>query len=290
MKKVLLIAGGGTLGYYTASELLRLGHCVDIICPEDKVSDNSQLRYFKALGTHEFLTELFAREKYDGIVNFIHYKQVDEYKKIHSLLIKNTSHLIFLSSYRVYAGCECPIREDSPRIYDTTDNAKFFTEEDYANRLVTVGHSALAKVSNDQEAGSLNDAKELLSFSGEGGKAEEKTLLIRIWIEGTDREAEKAHVGGKLQYKFHFVSMDRFENGNNEFVSEINYDPMGNMLIAPEGVTASMQYSFNGIDWVDYTPGTQISTEDKTKLMVRFAQTVRERSSTVKSFDLINDE
>ena len=133
MKKVLLIAGGGTLGYYTASELLRLGHCVDIICPEDKVSDNSQLRYFKALGTHEFLTELFAREKYDGIVNFIHYKQVDEYKKIHSLLIKNTSHLIFLSSYRVYAGCECPIREDSPRIYDTTDNAKFFTEEDYAN-------------------------------------------------------------------------------------------------------------------------------------------------------------
>lgn len=133
MKKVLLIAGGGTLGYYTASELLRLGHCVDIICPEDKVSDNSQLRYFKALGTYEFLTELFAREKYDGIVNFIHYKQVDEYKKIHSLLIKNTSHLIFLSSYRVYAGCECPIREDSPRIYDTTDNAKFFTEEDYAN-------------------------------------------------------------------------------------------------------------------------------------------------------------
>ena len=30
-----LIAGGGTLGTYTAEELLRLGHRVDIICLED---------------------------------------------------------------------------------------------------------------------------------------------------------------------------------------------------------------------------------------------------------------
>lgn len=32
MKRVLLIAGGGTLGTYTAEELLRLGHMVDVIC------------------------------------------------------------------------------------------------------------------------------------------------------------------------------------------------------------------------------------------------------------------
>lgn len=39
-KSVLLIAGGGTLGKYTAAELLRLGCFVDIICLEDYVSDN----------------------------------------------------------------------------------------------------------------------------------------------------------------------------------------------------------------------------------------------------------
>lgn len=39
MKHVLLIAGGGTLGTYTAEECLRLGYKVDIICLEDKVSD-----------------------------------------------------------------------------------------------------------------------------------------------------------------------------------------------------------------------------------------------------------
>ena len=32
LKRVLLIAGGGTLGTYTAEELLRLGHMVDVIC------------------------------------------------------------------------------------------------------------------------------------------------------------------------------------------------------------------------------------------------------------------
>lgn len=39
MKHVLLIAGGVTLGTYTAEECLRLGYKVDIICLEDKVSD-----------------------------------------------------------------------------------------------------------------------------------------------------------------------------------------------------------------------------------------------------------
>ena len=47
MKKALLIAGGGTLGTYTAEELLRLGHSVDVVCLEDKVSDNENLRYYK---------------------------------------------------------------------------------------------------------------------------------------------------------------------------------------------------------------------------------------------------
>ena len=165
-----------------------------------------------------------------------------------------------------------------------------FTEEDYYSRLVTVGRENLADPSDDLEAATLNDAKELLTFSGEGGKAEEKTLLIRIWIEGTDREAEKAHVGGKLHYNFHFVSLDRFENSNNGSVEGITYDPAGMMLSAPEGVEAEMEYTFNGIDWTPYTPGAQIPAEDKSKLFVRFAENVQERSSNVKAFDLINGE
>jgi nucleoside-diphosphate-sugar epimerase len=132
MKRVLLIAGGGTLGTYTAEELLRMGCAVDVICPEEKKSDHPNLRFIRSLATEELLRELFAAGKYDGIVNFIHYKTLDAYRQIHPLLIANTEHLIFLSSYRVYADRVHPITEDAPRLYDVSEDAEFLQNEDYA--------------------------------------------------------------------------------------------------------------------------------------------------------------
>lgn len=131
-KKVLLIAGGGTLGTYTAKELLRLGCRVDIVCPEEKTSDNENLKFYRSLATNEFLEDLFAKEHYDGIVNFIHYPDPEEYKPVHRLLTSNTEHLIFLSSYRVYADLQHPITETAPRLLDVSADAEFLEKEDYA--------------------------------------------------------------------------------------------------------------------------------------------------------------
>jgi len=132
MKKVLLIAGGGTLGTYTAKELLRLGHKVDIICLEDYVSDNENLKYYNGYATYTYLEKLFESEHYDGIINFIHYVDVEEYKKVYKLLIKNCRHLIFLSSYRVYADLKHPIKETSPLLLDVVENKDFEATETYA--------------------------------------------------------------------------------------------------------------------------------------------------------------
>ena len=131
-KRVLLIAGGGTLGTYTAKELLSMGHKVDIICPEEKTSNDENLRFFRSMATYEFLLELFGKEHYDGIVNFVHYPDVEEYKPVHKLLTDNTEHLIFLSSYRVYADLEHPITENAPRLLDVSTDEKFLAEETYA--------------------------------------------------------------------------------------------------------------------------------------------------------------
>ena len=130
MKKVLLIAGGGTLGLYTAKELLRLGHAVDIICLDEMTSDNENLRFFKANATVEYLKELFALNRYDGIVNFIHYNNYEDYIPYHVLLSRNTDHLIFLSSYRVYADLEHPITENSPQLIDVIKDHQAFIEGD----------------------------------------------------------------------------------------------------------------------------------------------------------------
>lgn len=130
MKKVLLIAGGGTLGLYTAEELLRLGHKVDIICLDDKKSDNENLRFFKAEATVRYLEDLFSHTHYDGIVNFIHYPDYKAYIPYHELLSRNTDHLIFLSSYRVYADVQHPITENAPQLIDVIKDDPLLLEKD----------------------------------------------------------------------------------------------------------------------------------------------------------------
>lgn len=133
MKKVLLMAGGGTLGTYTAEECLRLGYKVDIICLEDKISNNKNLRYYKANATLEYLEMLFRGTRYDGIVNFIHYPNYEDYIPYHELLSNNTDHLLFLSSYRVYADLQHPITESAPQLIDVIkDDIAFHNEEKYA--------------------------------------------------------------------------------------------------------------------------------------------------------------
>lgn len=133
MKKVLLIAGGGTLGTYTAEECLKLGYKVDIICLEDKISSNENLRYYRAKATIDYLKNLFSTTHYNGIVNFIHYPNYEDYIPYHELLSNNTEHLIFLSSYRVYGDLEHPITESAPQLIDVIkDDNQFHEKEDYA--------------------------------------------------------------------------------------------------------------------------------------------------------------
>ena len=131
-KNVLLIAGGGTLGTYTAEELLRLGHTVDVICLEDKVSNDPRLHFAKAKATIEYLKDLFQKKRYQGIVNFIHYPNADDYIPYHELLSQNTDHLIYLSSYRVYADLAHPITESAPQLIDVIDDPAFLQAESYA--------------------------------------------------------------------------------------------------------------------------------------------------------------
>ena len=131
-KRVLLIAGGGTLGTYVSEELLRLGCRVDVLCLEDKVSHDERLRFFKGYATLESLQELFKEQRYDGIVNFLHFPNADDYPPMHRLLVENTDHLIFLSSYRIYADLQHPVTETAPTLLDVTEDQLFLEVEDYA--------------------------------------------------------------------------------------------------------------------------------------------------------------
>lgn len=136
-KRVLLIGGNGTLGTYVCAELRKLGVAVDIadldITPRaEGFANDPHITYHKARATVEELSALFAKQRYDGIVNFMHYVTVDEYRPIHKLLVANTDHLIFLSSYRIYANEQVPITEDAPRLLEIIDDPDFLANENYA--------------------------------------------------------------------------------------------------------------------------------------------------------------
>lgn len=131
-KKVLLIGGGGTLGSYASEELLKKNCITDVICLENKVSGNKNLHYFNMNADLNGLTEFLKNRYYDGIINFIHYTDPESYKSVHRLLCEKTSHLVFLSSYRVYADLQHPVTEDSPQLYDVCGDELFLKTEDYA--------------------------------------------------------------------------------------------------------------------------------------------------------------
>lgn len=132
-KRVLLIAGAGTLGTYTSTELLKLGYKVDVICLEALASRNRNLRYLIHSATDEYLKSLFQENRYDAIVDFIHYQKPETYEQRCKLLLKNTDQLVFLSSYRIYADTKGePITESSPMLLDVTSDPYMLENEIYA--------------------------------------------------------------------------------------------------------------------------------------------------------------
>ena len=130
-RRVLLIAGGGAIGSHTSVELLKLGYQVDVVCLEDHVSDHPDLTFRKERVTDEFLRDYLPSRHYDAIVDFIWYPDPKEYEQRSELLLTNTRHLIFLSSYRVYGDKEHPIRETSPQLPEAYTDEVLLTKDTY---------------------------------------------------------------------------------------------------------------------------------------------------------------
>ena len=131
MEKVLLVAGGGTLGTYVTEEMVERGIQVDVICLEEYKS-NSMVTYYKEKVNFEYLKEFLVGKKYSAIVDFLHYGKVEEYEKVYKLYSEHTEQIVCLSSYRVYADAQHPIVETSPTWLDVEVDKEFAETEDYA--------------------------------------------------------------------------------------------------------------------------------------------------------------
>lgn len=130
-KKILVIGGSGAIGTYLVPELISMGYAVDVVSLDDCISNDKNLTYTKADAKNiEVMSEILKKD-YDAIVDFMLYTTKDEFETFLPLYLKNTAHYIFLSTYRVYADEEHPIRETSPRIYDVTKSQELLNSGDY---------------------------------------------------------------------------------------------------------------------------------------------------------------
>lgn len=130
-KKVLVVGGTGAMGVYLVPELLRMGYQVDVLSLDAGISDNPNLRYVQGNAKDYAAIEEILKQEYAAVVDFMIYYTKEEYEPFLTLYLKHTEHYIFLSTYRIYADEEHPIKETSPRILDVTKDEALLHSGDY---------------------------------------------------------------------------------------------------------------------------------------------------------------
>lgn len=130
LKKVLVLGSTGAMGQYLVPYLADMGYAVTAVSLEDEKPCRECVDCVKGdakdLG---FLSSLLSK-KFDAVVDFMIYGN-NTFQNYYELFLENTEHYIFLSSCRVYANEEVPIKETSPRLLDVSPDEVLKASDDY---------------------------------------------------------------------------------------------------------------------------------------------------------------
>ena len=129
-KKVLVLGATGAMGKYLIPKLAERNYLVDAValdkCPFEHPNVNVITGDTK---NYSFRTGLL-KNNYDAIVDFMIYP-TRELMLYLPEIIPATGHYIYLSSYRIYDGCEVPVKETSPRLLDNSADPLLRSSDDY---------------------------------------------------------------------------------------------------------------------------------------------------------------
>ena len=130
-KKVLVLGSTGAMGQYLVPLLAASGYQIDSVSYDDAAGPlPGNVRHIKAdVKAGDTLLRLLDNQ-YDGIVDFLIYTSAELPHRL-PMLVNNTGHYIYLSSYRIYDDKEQPIKESSPRLIDSSDDVLLRNSDDY---------------------------------------------------------------------------------------------------------------------------------------------------------------
>ena len=124
---------------------------------------------------------------------------------------------------------------------------KVVPADDYASKKFVVDSTATNKnhSGNSPALVSLNPLSE--------GAYDQKSVKIRIWFEGTDREAHQALAGGNVNVKLKFIGIYK-EQAEASKQAAINSITFNQDTAALSGLDEGMVFSTDGRNWTAYTP------------------------------------
>lgn len=128
---ILILGGTGAMGKYL-TDILSADKKNKIYVTSRKKYESKNNILFLHGNAHDniFLNKILEKIKYDVIVDFMVYSEL-EFKERAEKLLKSTNQYIFLSSSRVYADAEI-IKENSPKLLDILKDAEYLKTDEYA--------------------------------------------------------------------------------------------------------------------------------------------------------------
>ncbi|MBE6984546.1 MAG: hypothetical protein E7434_02815 [Ruminococcaceae bacterium] len=141
----------------------------------------------------------------------------------------------------------------------TPESAYYFYGEDEDGNIVrkeisadTYASKKFVIDSTGAERGYTGNSPVLVSLNPEGSETHaQKTVKIRIWFEGTDREAHQALAGGNVNVKLKFVGISKLTDDNRQTaINAITFDQDSSTFT---GLAEGMVFSTDGLQWTPYT-------------------------------------
>ena len=130
MEKILILGGTGAMGRALVELLDKNLYQIYVTSRKEHKSEQVTFLCGNAHDT-SFLSNILDLKEWDSIVDFMNY-QWNEFEQIVSMILPKTKQYIFISSARVYAPSDTPLREDSPRLLDVCDDEAYVSSNEYA--------------------------------------------------------------------------------------------------------------------------------------------------------------
>ena len=133
MEKILVLGGTGAMGRYCVPHLFEKGYNVDVVSLDEMKSNTPGLRYTVGNAMDDDYIKELLKNNYDAVIDFMSYK-LPQFKIRKDMFLSSTEQYVFLSSCRVYANEEIPVRETSPRLLNVSQDEEYlsYRETEYS--------------------------------------------------------------------------------------------------------------------------------------------------------------